>query len=95
MCVFDQHAKQVPSLIKDAIGQQQVVVARLRPGAEGEAGFALHAMIDDLGRGSALTALGAAMRLVTGKGSKRSKVVVLTASAIIHNTCNDYGAVTL
>jgi aspartate-semialdehyde dehydrogenase len=62
---FDQHAKQVPSLIKDAIGQQQVVVARLRPGAEGEAGFALHAMIDDLGRGSALTALGAAMRLVT------------------------------
>ncbi|MET3999417.1 Asd/ArgC dimerization domain-containing protein [Marinobacterium sp. MBR-109] len=61
---YDQHARQVPGLIKDAIGQQQVVVARLRPDAEGEAGFALHAMSDDLGRGSALTALGAAMRLV-------------------------------
>lgn len=61
---FDQHAKKMPSLVKDAIGQQQVVVARLRPGEEGEAGFALHATSDDLGRGSALTALGAAIRLV-------------------------------
>lgn len=61
---FDQHAKRVPGLVTDAIGLDQVVVARLRPAEEGEAGFALHAMSDDLGRGSAFTALGAAKRLL-------------------------------
>lgn len=64
---FDQQAKRVPSLVKDAIGQEQVIVTRLRPDAEGSSGFALHVMSDDLGRGSALTALGVAMRLA-GQG---------------------------
>lgn len=61
---YDQQAKRVPSVISDAIGQEQVIVTRLRPDAEGESGFALHAMSDDLGRGSALTALGAVLRLM-------------------------------
>jgi aspartate-semialdehyde dehydrogenase len=61
---FDRHASPVPSLVKDVIGQPQVVVARLRRDGTGEAGFALHAMGDDLGRGSALTALEVATRLV-------------------------------
>lgn len=60
---MDPPGHRVASLAKDAIGQSQVVVTRLRPAAEGGAGFALHAMSDDLGRGSALTALEAVMRL--------------------------------
>ena len=60
---MDPPGRRVASLAKDAIGQSQVVVTRLRPGAEGGAGFALHAMSDDLGRGSALTALEAVKRL--------------------------------
>jgi len=60
---LDPPGSRAVSLARDAVGKQQVVVTRLRPDAEGEAGFALHAMSDDLGRGSALTALEVAMRL--------------------------------
>lgn len=60
---LDLPGGRASSLARDAIGREQVVVTRLRPDAEGDAGFALHAMSDDLGRGSALTALEAAIRL--------------------------------
>lgn len=60
---FDQAAKKPASLVNDVIGQDVVVVNRIRPDASGEGGFGLHALSDDLGRGSALVALEIALAL--------------------------------
>lgn len=60
---FDQHARKPASLVDDVIGQDVVVVHRIRPDASGESGFALQALADDLGRGSALAALEIAQAL--------------------------------
>lgn len=60
---FDQAAKKPASLVNDVIGRDVVVVNRIRPDISGEGGFALHALSDDLGRGSALVALEIALAL--------------------------------
>ncbi|GAA0684138.1 aspartate-semialdehyde dehydrogenase [Marinobacterium maritimum] len=60
---FDQAAKKPASLVNDVIGQDVVVVNRIRPDASGDSGFGLHALSDDLGRGSALVALEIALAL--------------------------------
>jgi len=63
---FDVAAKQPASLVNDVIGQDVVIVNRIRPDTTGEGGFGLHALSDDLGRGSALTALEIALALHSG-----------------------------
>ncbi|SMR68810.1 aspartate-semialdehyde dehydrogenase [Marinobacterium sediminicola] len=60
---FDQGAKKPASLVNDVIGQDVVIVNRIRPDVTGESGFALQALSDDLGRGSALVALEIALAL--------------------------------
>ncbi len=60
---FDQAAKKRASLVNDVIGQDVVVVDRVRPDASGESGFGLHALSDDLGRGAALVAVEIALAL--------------------------------
>ncbi len=60
---FDQAAKKPASLVTDVVGQDVVIVNRIRPDASGESGFGLHALSDDLGRGSALVALEIAQAL--------------------------------
>ncbi|MBV0931920.1 Asd/ArgC dimerization domain-containing protein [Marinobacterium weihaiense] len=60
---FDRNARQAASLVNDVIGQDVVIINRIRPDASGESGFALHALSDDLGRGSALTAVEIALIL--------------------------------
>lgn len=62
---YAHEAKRQPSPVKDAVGQDVAVVHRIRQDAEGAGGFALHAMGDDLGLGSALAALQIAQRLVS------------------------------
>lgn len=64
---FDQASKQPASLVNDVIGQDVVIVNRVRPDALGDSGFGLHALSDDLGRGSALTAVEIALALQGGQ----------------------------
>ncbi|MBA4501894.1 hypothetical protein H1S06_05890 [Marinobacterium sp. 3-1745] len=60
---FDQAAKKPASLVDDVIGEETVLVNRIRPDFSGESGFGLQALSDDLSRGSALAALEIALAL--------------------------------